>query len=182
MASRGLSHPKRFVTSHNEKGQAVIDKSISEDAPFYYLPKKSAAFAQCYVTEGFPTNLNQDADLEMYYKYLAAPPGLTVSNGTVLRYVDMPPASTSAMHRTVSLDYGVVIDGEVELILDSGDTRILRRGDICIQRCTMHAWRNTSETNWARMLYILQPIQPLVVDGQELKEDYGDIPGVRSST
>jgi hypothetical protein len=182
MADRGLSHPKRFVTSHNEKGQAIVDNSIPEDAPFYYLPNKTAAFAQCYVTQGFPTILNEEADLAVYNNYLAAPPGLTVSNGTVLRYVDMPPASTSPMHRTLSLDYGVVIEGEVELVLDSGDTRILGRGDVCIQRSTMHAWRNTSQTKWARMLYILQPIEPLVVGGQELKEDYGHMPGVRSSS
>lgn len=86
------------------------------------------------------------------------------------------------MHRTVSLDYGIVIEGEIELILDSGETRLMRPGDIAIQRGTMHAWRNTSDTKWARMLYVLQPSKPLVLDSGALGEDYADMKGVRAST
>jgi len=86
------------------------------------------------------------------------------------------------MHRTVSLDYGIVLVGEVELVLDSGETRLMKTGDICVQRGTMHAWRNTSPTEWARMMYVLQPSLPLTVDGQELKEDYGSMEGVKASS
>lgn len=181
MAERGLSHPKRFITTHNEKGQAIIDESVPADAPFYNLPSGTAAFAQCYVTEGFPTKLEDGADLTVYRNYLASPPGLTVSNGTVLRYVDVPPGSTSPMHRTVSLDYGIVLEGDIELILDSGETRLLHRGDICIQRGTMHAWRNLSDKSWARMLYVLQPVESFKIGGEDAKEDYGNMSGVRAS-
>ncbi|TQS35146.1 hypothetical protein Golomagni_04442 [Golovinomyces magnicellulatus] len=78
-----------------------------------------------------------------------------VSLATVLRYVDFRPGSPPFMHRTQSLDYGIVIEGEIELILDSGETRTLKRGDVCVQRATMHAWRNNSETEWARMVFVL---------------------------
>lgn len=183
MALNGkLSHPKRYITTHDESGKAVIDTSIPAEAPFYELPKKDAAFAQCYVTSTFPVALNDKADIEVYQDFLAQPPGLVVNTGTVLRYVDIPPASTSPMHRTMSLDYGVVLDGEVDLLLDSGETRLMRRGDICVQRATMHAWRNTSEENWARMLYILQPSEPVQVGDQKLGEDYGTMSGVAPSS
>jgi len=86
------------------------------------------------------------------------------------------------MHRTVSLDYGVVLIGEVELVLDSGEVRLMKPGDICVQRGTMHAWRNTSKTEWARMLYVLQPSLPVSVGGTELVEDYGNMAGVPSSS
>lgn len=85
----------------------------------------------------------------------------------------MGPGITSPMHRTVSIDYGVVMIGEVELVLDSGDKQLLKPGDICIQRATIHAWRNPSTTDWARMLYVLAPCQPLKINGKELGEDYG---------
>ncbi|VUC28530.1 unnamed protein product [Clonostachys rosea] len=182
MAERGLSHPKRYITTHNAEGQAILDESIPAEAPFYTLPKGIAAFAQCYVTGAFPTKLENDEDLGVYREYLASPPGLTVSSGTVLRYVDMPPDTLSPMHRTVSLDYGVVLEGDIELVLDSGETKLLHRGDICVQRGTMHAWRNTSKTNWARMLYVLQPADKFTIGGKEAKEDYGEMPGVRSSS
>jgi len=96
----------------------------------------------------------------------------------------MPPGGASPLHRTVSLDYGVVIEGEMVLELDSGETRLLKRGDLAIQRGTMHAWRNASKTDWARMLYFLQESEPLEAvggGGGKLGEDYGGLEGVRKS-
>ena len=67
----------------------------------------------------------------------------------------------------------MVLEGQVELLLDSGEMRIMNRGDVAIQRGTSHAWRNTSKTAWARMLYVLQEAAPLFAGGKELGEDYG---------
>jgi quercetin dioxygenase-like cupin family protein len=179
MALQGkLSHPKRYITTTDTQGRAIIDTSVPEESPFYELAPKDAAFAQCYVTDGFPVDIGGGADVAAYRGFLASPPGLTVSTGTVLRYVDIPPGKTSPMHKTVSLDYGVVLEGEVELVLDSGETRLMRRGDICVQRATMHAWRNVSDEEWVRMLYVLQPARSSV---EELKEDYGGMNGVDAS-
>lgn len=87
------------------------------------------------------------------------------------------------MHRTTSLDYGVVLEGEVELILDGGEKRVMKRGDICVQRGTNHAWRNCSETEWSRMLYVLTEALPVELeDGKKLEEDLGGMVGVRKST
>lgn len=116
------------------------------------------------------------ADLVQLLDYLHNLPGVMIPGGTVLRMVDLPPGSTSPMHRTVSLDYGVVLDGEIELILDKGATRLMKRGDISVQRGTIHAWKNVSaEGKWARMLYVLQDCKPLEIAGQELGEDYGGL-------
>lgn len=107
--------------------------------------------------------------------YLEKLPGVMIPGGTVLRLVDMPPGATSPMHRTVSLDYGVVMEGSVELILDDGVSRVMERGDISVQRGTIHAWRNMSKTSWARMLYILQESKPIHLEGKQLGEDYGGL-------
>lgn len=60
------------------------------------------------------------------------------------------------MHRTQSLDYGVVIEGEVEMVLDDGVSTVMGRGDVAVQRGTSHGWRNVSKTEWARMFFVLQ--------------------------
>lgn len=125
--------------------------------------------------------LSDSKDLSIYQDDLANKPGIMIPGGSVLRLVDMRPGATSPMHRTVSLDYGVVLEGEVELVLDSGETRIMRRGDVSIQRGTNHAWRNVSGTEWARMLYVLFEAEPVIIGGKVLGEDYGGIPGVRPS-
>jgi quercetin dioxygenase-like cupin family protein len=134
-----------------------------------------------YVTNGFPVDMTNDADIKHYSSFLSNPPGLTVSNGTVLRHVDFVPGKPCAMHRTVSLDYGVVLEGEIICELDSGETRHMKRGDVCIQRGTMHAWRNPSETEWCRMLFVLQPCLPLVLGEKKLGEDLGTAVGIRES-
>lgn len=95
------------------------------------------------------------------------------------------------MHRTVSLDYGVVLKGEVELILDNGDTRLLKRGDIAVQRGTIHVWKNVTPVievdgkkvgAWARMLYVLLPCEPIRInENAQLGEEVAGI-DVRGST
>jgi quercetin dioxygenase-like cupin family protein len=78
-------------------------------------------------------------------------------HGTRIRFVDIPPDTAdsphSLMHRTESVDYGIVVSGEMTLILDKGET-LLREGDVVIQRGTNHAWANRSGTP-CRMLFIL---------------------------
>ena len=57
------------------------------------------------------------------------------------------------MHRTETIDYAVVLEGEITLILDDEDVR-LKAGDVVIQRGTSHAWSNRSQ-QVCRMLYVL---------------------------
>ncbi|EMC99528.1 hypothetical protein BAUCODRAFT_340531 [Baudoinia panamericana UAMH 10762] len=178
----GLPSLNRFITTHNAEGKATFSKAIDEVTPLKPVAVGDAVFGLHYCSEQFPANLNQDIDIDTYKKYMDQAPGLVISSGTVLRTVDMHPGAISPMHRTVSLDYGVVLEGEVELVLDSGETRPMKRGDVAIQRGTMHAWRNMSNTEPARMLYVLQPCQPLTVGGERLGEDLETMEGVRSST
>ncbi len=57
------------------------------------------------------------------------------------------------MHRTETVDYAVVLEGEITLLLDEGDVK-LTAGDVVIQRGTSHAWSNRSGKN-VKMLYVL---------------------------
>lgn len=75
------------------------------------------------------------------------------------------------MHRTQSLDYGIILEGEVEMILDNGVKRVMKRGDVAVQRGTNHGWRNMSKTEWARMFFVLQDAQKIEIGGKELGAD-----------
>lgn len=176
-----LQPPRRIITTHNDQGQAVFSDAFPERAAQKKVDK-GAVFALGYCTSSFPAELNGDKDIATYREYEAQPPGLVISSGTVLRYVDIAPGVLSPMHRTVSLDYGIVLEGEIELVLDSGETRRMAVGDVAIQRGTMHAWKNVG-SGWARMLYVLQPCNAVkTLDGTTLGEDYADMEGVRAST
>ncbi|EXJ86109.1 hypothetical protein A1O1_06478 [Capronia coronata CBS 617.96] len=180
MGDNGLPTVHRFVTDHNDEGKAIFHKSVDEVLPFQ-KQSKEAHFGLGYATKEFPVELSDDADVKIYQNYLENLPGITVPGGTVLRVVDMAPGATSPMHRTVSLDYGVVLEGTVDLVLDSGEVRTMKRGDVAVQRGTNHAWRNASPDSWARMLYVLQEAKPLYIAGKLLDEDYGGIENVKPS-
>lgn len=60
------------------------------------------------------------------------------------------------------------------MILDDGHTTLMKRGDVAVQRATMHKWRNPSTTEWTRMVFILQDIKPLKVAGQKVGENLGE--------
>lgn len=172
LADNGLRPISRYITDHDAEGKTSISTAFPEALPWQQLANGDR-FSLAYATEEYPVNLRNNADLSIYQKNIENPPGITITGGTVLRVVDIKPGQTSPMHRTVSLDYGVVLEGEVELVLDSGVTRLLKRGDIAVQRGTNHAWRNPSTTTWSRMLYVLQEAKPLQFNGKELGEDYG---------
>ncbi|KAL3476924.1 hypothetical protein BJX99DRAFT_135821 [Aspergillus californicus] len=160
----------RYITGHNSSGKAIVQTENA--AEWSSFESGSMAFTVAYTTSQFPAELSDDADLTTHKDLVASGKlGLVNPNGTVCRFVDFAPKGAPLMHRTQSLDYGIVLEGEIEMELDSGEKRLLKKGDIAVQRATMHAWHNPSETEWTRMLFVLQECKPLIVGGQELGED-----------
>lgn len=104
-------------------------------------------------------------------------PGLHITNGTVVRMIDFGPGVESPMHRAMSIDYGIVMDGEFELTLDSGETRIMKQGDISVQRATAHKWKNITagETQAGRMLYVLLDCKEVLVQGKNIEGFLGEL-------
>ena len=164
----GLTH---YITGHNTSTGKAIIKSTR---PGTWVPilKGANAFNVVYTTSEFPASLSDDTDLQTHDELVSSKKlGLVNPNGTVCRIVDFKPGAQPLLHRTQSLDYGVVLEGTMEMSLDSGETSLLHRGDVAVQRATMHGWRNASETDWARMLFVLQDCQAVVIDGKSLGED-----------
>lgn len=130
------------------------------------------AFDPIYTTSTFPPDMNNNADISAHETLIKSGKlGLVNPNGTVARIVDLAPGAQPLMHRTQSLDYGIVLEGEVEMILDKGVTRRMGRGDVAVQRGTNHGWRNMSGTEWARMFFVLQEAGKIRVGEEELGED-----------
>lgn len=65
---------------------------------------------------------------------------LCLSGGTAAAVVSLEPGARSPMHRTVTMDWAVILEGEVDLVLDGGETRRLRAGDSAVMRGTMPQW------------------------------------------
>jgi quercetin dioxygenase-like cupin family protein len=156
----------RYITTHNAEGQAVFSDAFPAEIKSDGMP--GIDFHNAYVTSGYPVRLNDDQDFAAYKQHYPTMTALNLPNGSVIRYCDFHPGAPAHMHRTVSIDAGILIEGELECVLDSGETRLLRRGDMLVQRGTMHGWRNPSSTQIARAVFFLQPCEPVVAGGKEL--------------
>lgn len=152
---------RRIVTAHDDKGLSVV-RSVDVLTPSL-IDSGDAAFQLVWTTPTVPVDLNADVDGPM-------PVGKTLTGGSVIRIVDMQPGKSSPMHRSYSIDYGVVLSGQLELVLDGGDVVPLRAGDVVVQRATNHLWRNPSAVAVCRIAFILIESAPVIVGGQVLPE------------
>ncbi len=88
--------------------------------------------------------------------------------GTVFGTSDMPPYATSPFHRTTTVDYMVVLKGEIVVRLDDGVEATVKEGDMLVQRGTIHSWINKTD-QWCRMLFVMLDAEKVVLsDGQVL--------------
>jgi quercetin dioxygenase-like cupin family protein len=65
-----------------------------------------------------------------------------VKNGTVFRIIEFGPNNESDSHITQTIDYALILEGEIDMELEPGETVRLRKGDVLVQRATVHNWRN----------------------------------------
>ena len=140
MTDTNAGKVRRVVTGLDANGRSVI---VLDDA----APSKSAGSGEAVRTlfDAWATvSTSADSAKE-------GGPGLG-PNATELRIVELPPGHVREMHRTDTIDYGLVISGELYAIMESGET-LLRPGDVIVQRGTNHAWQNRS-SGPARIAFI----------------------------
>lgn len=167
----------RVVTGHDSRGKAVIASNGPLPTVVHLESLPGMIFHEVWETSASPAPVDNRPDPTLAPMLHSAP-----KNGTRIRFVDFPPdeaylADAAAripalfeevngrealttredsphpmMHRSEAIDYGLVIEGEMVLILDDSEVA-LRPGNIVIQRGTNHAWANRSGTP-ARMLFI----------------------------
>jgi quercetin dioxygenase-like cupin family protein len=165
--------PKRFITTHNAEGRAVFSQMFDDTVSTNSIP--GMAYYEAYKTFKTPIQLSEEADLKEMKAHAHEDSTITFPKPgeVILRYCDWGPGEGAPLHRHESIDFGIVVHGEIEAFLDSGETRRLRVGDVLVQRNTLHGWRNPSETDYARVLYVIQGTEPVVVAGKEMKIDLG---------
>jgi quercetin dioxygenase-like cupin family protein len=153
---------RRVVTGHDEQGMAVFYDDKTHDVSL--IPSGDAAMLTIWTTSSVPADLNDISD------GMQRDVGSTLNGGSVIRVCDILPGQASPMHRTNSIDYGIIMEGEIELELDYGAIKLLKRGDIIVQQGTIHLWRNPSQTVTCRIVFILIEALPFQHYGQPLAE------------
>jgi quercetin dioxygenase-like cupin family protein len=137
---------RRVVTGHDPLGRAVVVRD--EIAPRTIEFRKGCDTALIWTTEGFPADNGDSEDPSL------RDIGTSVADGTVFRVIDFAPGGAPRRHRTESIDYAIVISGEIWMELEVGDEVLLRAGDVLVQRGTVHNWINRS-SEVCRIAFVL---------------------------
>lgn len=167
--------PRRVVTGHDANGVSVI---LSDGiVPVHkFMPQDGVGFYEIWATDAMPAPVSPTESGEVTERSLKVP---AEPNGTKIRINEFFPGhinelgNQSPIHRTESIDYGIVLEGEIYLVLDDSEV-LLKAGDVVVQRGTNHAWANRSD-KVARMAFIL-------VDGQFTPELKAIIPDAKLMT
>ena len=151
---------RRVVTGHTKEGEAIFISDNNYDT--ITIPSGDAAMATIWTTATVPADCNDETDGR------ERDAGTTLKGGSVIRIVDMLPNASSPMHRTNSIDYGIIISGTIELELENSIFKTLTAGDIIVQRGTIHKWRNPSNEKMCRIVFVLTEAKPFKVNGKPL--------------
>ena len=149
---------RRVVTGHDASGRAVV--KIDEIAKNHVSSRPGATACVVWTTEGFPVDNTGEEDAGLRKT------GTTLDDGTVFRILELAPGVTPRNHRTDSIDYAVVMSGEVDMELD--DTKVhLKAGDVLVQRGTIHNWVNNG-TEPCVIAFVLIAAKPVTVGDKVL--------------
>ena len=150
---------RRVVTGHDASGRAVVQ--IDEAPKDLASSRPGATACVVWTTEGFPVDNTgkEDAGLRKT--------GTTLDNGTVFRILELAPGVSPRNHRTDSIDYAVVVSGEVDMELDDANVH-LKAGDVLVQRGTIHNWVNRG-TEACVIAFVLIAAKPVTVGDKVLQ-------------
>ena len=152
---------RRVVTGHDEQGRAVV--KIDEICSHYRQGRPNAYVCNIWTTDSTPADNNGDADAGKREGKFAV-----IDNGTVFRILDFHPGVQKRVHRTESVDYIVVMSGEIDMELESGHEVHLKAGDVMVQRGTVHNWINRGNETCV-MAVVLVHAQPVQAGGHTLQ-------------
>ena len=172
---------RRVVTGHNAAGKSVFVSDAASPHTLELPGMPGLVLTNLWITDGAPADSSGSPDAAARPVVLE-PPG----SGSIFRVVDFPPDAEllgkmdrgkafeamaahgamdrdasrhPGMHRTRTVDYALVLDGEIWALMDEGEV-LLRAGDCLIQRGTNHAWANRSDRP-CRVAFILIDARPL---------------------
>ena len=149
---------RRVVTGHDANGRAVV--KIDEVSKNVISSRPGQSACVVWTTESFPVTNTGEADEGLRQV------GTTLKNGTVFRIVEFGPGVAPRNHRTDSIDYAIVLSGEIDMELDDSVVH-LKTGDVLVQRGTIHNWINRGSQPCV-IAFVLIDAKPVEAGGKVL--------------
>lgn len=149
---------RRVVTGHDENGKAIVE--MDEIAKHIITRRPGADSVVVWATNAYPPDMDTDKDIAPEVT------STTIPNGVVCRISEFAPGVTPRVHRTASIDYAIVLSGEIDMEMDD-EVIHLKAGDVLVQRGTIHNWANNG-TEPCKIAFILIDSLMPTRDGERL--------------
>jgi len=150
---------RRVVTGHDSHGRAVV--TIDEVSQNLRSARPGATACVVWTSESFPVDNTGKADEGLRET------GTTLDNGTVFRILELQPDNIPRVHRTDSIDYAMIMSGEIDMELEPGSITHLKAGDVVVQRGTVHNWINRGPEPCV-IAFVLIAAKPVEAGGKVL--------------
>ncbi|KAK7064948.1 cupin-2 domain-containing protein [Favolaschia claudopus] len=157
---------RRVITGHTPDGKSTVLADAPQPPRFFVPSEKSPMYDIHHASES-PAVIDSEITQGKWVDESLSHPELFGGNGSNWRCWDMAPGQVTVIHRTVTIDYGLVFRGSIVLELDDGQKVTLNEGDSVVQRGTMHTWRNESK-EWTRMYFVMMNAKPIEIEGKTL--------------
>lgn len=151
---------RRVITGHDAEGKAIV--KIDETCSHFREGRPGAQICNVWTTDSSPANNSaQNDDGKREGKFTM------IENGSVFRIIEFKPGVEQRVHRTDTIDYIVVMSGEIDMELEAGNEVHLKAGDVMVQRGTVHNWINRGNESCV-LAVILIHSKPVEADGKVL--------------
>ena len=158
---------RRIVTGHDTNGKAVV---ASDERLTAVSRRIGANITGCEIwsTDRMPVDNSAAADAAQRAGFVKRYNYVGTGQGTTIRITEWAPGHARFTHRTETIDYAILLSGEIDLELDNVETVHLKPGDVVVQRGTIHTWVNRGSVP-AVTAFILIDARPAEVNGEELR-------------
>lgn len=158
---------RRIVTGHNANGKAVV---ATDERLTAVSRRIGANITGCEIwsTDRMPVDNSAAAGAAQQAGFVTRYNYVGTGQGTTFRITEWAPGHARFTHRTETVDYAILLAGEIDLELENGEVVHLKPGDVVVQRGTTHTWVNRGSVP-AVTAFILIDARPAEVNGELLR-------------
>ena len=161
---------RRIVTGHDEFGKGIVVSDEKLTAVSRGLGPNISG-CEIWSTNSMPVDNSMEAEAAQRAGFVKKYNFVGNGQGTVVRIVEWAPGHAIFPHRTETMDYSIVLSGEIDVEFDSGQVVTMKQGDIIFMRGVMrgvtHTWKNKCTTRPAVTAFILIDAAPFVAAGEK---------------
>jgi quercetin dioxygenase-like cupin family protein len=157
---------RRIVTGHDDFGKGVVVSDEKLTAVSRGLGPNISG-CEIWSTNSMPVDNSMEAEAPQRDGFVKKYNYVGNDQGTVVRIVEWTPGHAIFPHRTETLDYSIVLSGEIDVEFDSGQVVTMKPGDVIVMRGVTHTWKNRTTTRPAVTAFILIDAAPFVAGGEK---------------